>query len=323
MMYCLLTITSSYYRWEPVKDLTQDWYFYTDWSEEFDDVENYLKMHQHGITMLNFREVNCNYPKTEDIYGDDIYSDGILFQASEEELGHICEMFSEVDKLFVPVAELVEEECGFDKAPGVYRIIVQIIISILTIGSGVLWFWRALKKSREERAYLLYVGNDVGRLRKQYCSSFLGIFVILWSVSFIAVFLPEPSANSYKYFENSAFWRIYPPIPFIVFGICAGIMLLFFWIFRFIWKRELLNVKKYYGVDEAHMCVKDMTLRDNVKLIFWTQGFSGRMSEKYAAQVMHEKGIQYCAGRVFEKVGAEEKLRFYQLREELIKGVSM
>lgn len=310
-VYILLNVLAVHYRWKPMKELDENWYYYSDGVFDPDELETYLLEHQGGVYVIDFRKANCSYMDPDDIGWDDEYAAGVIFSASADMREKLKKDFAEAGRA-IPISAIIKKECDFLRVPGTLPLFILLFIWVMAVGSGVFWFRCALRKSEEEQRYLAYIGNSPKKLRRWFCSWFLWVVFGAWLLSFCAVFLPEPNR-----FTTSSFWRIYPEVPVAMLLVDGVMAFLIYGLNRRLWNRE--NVaNEAFGQDEVmRIFIAELSLSDNLKLILLTQGFSERVAEELVAQMIEEKGISFCAKRSMAGV-VKERIVFYELQDRLL-----
>lgn len=309
--YILLNILSVHYRWEPMKELDENWYYYSDEMFDPDEFETYLLEHQDGMYVIDFRKANCSYVDADDIGWDDKYATGVIFSATADMWEKVKKDFAEAGRA-IPVSTIIEKECDFFRVPGTLPVFILLFIWVLAVGSGVFWFCRTLGKSQEEQRYLAYVGNPPKKLKRWFCSCFAWGVSGAWLFSFCAVFLPEPDR-----FTTSVFWRIYPVFAVVMF-LTGGVMV--FLIYRLNckrWNRGNAAEEAFGRDDVMRIFIAELTLLDNLKLILLAQGFKENASQEFVIQMLEEKGIRFLANRCMAGV-VKERIVFYELQDRLL-----
>lgn len=310
-VYILLNILAVHYRWKPMKELDENWYYYSDGVIDPDKLETYLLEQQGGVYVIDFRKANCPYVDPDDIGWDDEYAIGVIFSAPADMREKLKKDFAEAGRA-IPVSAIIKKECNFLRVPGTLPLFILLFIWALAVGSGVFWFCRALGKSQEEQRYLAYIGNPPGKLRRWFCSRFVwGVFV-MWLLSFCAIFLPEPDR-----FTTSAFWRIYPEVPVVILLTCGAMAFLIYILNCKTWKRENAAEEVFGRDDVMRIFIAELTLSDNLKLILLAQGFKENVAQGLVTQMLEEKEIRFCANRCMAGV-VNERIVFYELQDRLL-----
>ncbi|MCM1245571.1 MAG: hypothetical protein NC293_08030 [Roseburia sp.] len=294
-----------------MKELDDNWYYYSDGAHDPDELETYLLENQDGMYVIDFRKANCSYVDSDDIGWDDRYAAGIIFSATADVREKITKDFAEMAGA-IPVSTIIERECDFFRVPGMLPVFILLILWGLAVGSGVFWFCHALEKSQEEQRYLAYIGNPPAKLRRWFCSCFVwGVFV-MWLISFCAVFLPEPN-----FFTTSAFWRIYPEIPVVMLLVGALMTFLIYLLNCKKWESRNVAEEAFGRDDVMRLFISELTIFDNLKLILLVQGFKENVADGLVMQMLEEKEIRFLANRCMSGV-VKERVVFYELQDRLL-----
>ncbi len=154
MEYLLTLERGQYYKWKPMTALESNWYYYPYNADEEVSLERYLISTYEAMSFQEFRVLMD--PKVDFVDDRDLYSNGEVFQASEEQLQELKHQFLEAEKI-IPLSRLVEVETGFFTVLGIKRFLFMIVIWIITLLFGVFWFWTRMKQSDDILQYLVYI----------------------------------------------------------------------------------------------------------------------------------------------------------------------
>lgn len=308
--YYVMTNAAFYYKWEPVIELNDNWYWYSDGNKEHDSLESHVLQQYHAVPVHAFRQERCRFVDSDDI-GYDSFSQGVFFEISESDLEELKVLFPEAVKVQA-VLEIVRWQYNIlmERKYVIYGILV--ILWILSFAAGAFWFGKALEKSKEEQRYLSYVGNPTKRIKKRYCASLFKYLPVVYVISFAARLFPEPGEGFLGVY--SAFWRIYPSV--------LVIMLIFFGLFflgLYVVFAKVWNGKNHVdGQETERIYISDLTMQENLMLIFMAQGYSEKAAGKMAEVAIKNSGIDYCAKRKMGMCPGDEKLVFFKLQDELL-----
>ncbi len=313
--YHCLSFMENYHRWEPVRELGEGWYFYIDRAKNQDCIENYL-LRRGAVNVLEFRREHCSLEDPTDIGYDDHYADGVLWQATPEDVQIVQVLFPEASEFYPTMQVVAQKDVRRDLKWWILSMIQILAMWGIAILVGVLWFRNALDQSGEEMAYLAYLGNDRRVLRKLYCKSVFVLVPIVWLCSFVAILFPGP--GQYSEFGYWGYRQIYVPVPIVVLLIVYTMTRIFYVCCWRILKKDK-RIDGYYvdrGVQRIY--ISDFTVAENLQLVLMSQGFSQELSITLARLGMKEQGIDFCANRVMEMCPSDEKLIVYDLQEEFM-----
>lgn len=312
--YVLLLAFGNHYRWEPMRDLSENWY-YCEGIEEDSEEQVELKKNFKLISVWQFRQNECKHIGSDDFPWDDRYASGDLYEATDKQFQWLLKEFPDL-KNSMKVSELVEEKYGVVHVIGVYGYVVLGLFWGFVIISGVIWFRYVLRKTHEEQKYLAYIGNSEMKVRKIFCGSFLWCVPVMWIFSFAGIIFPEEEAYSSMFFGEGPFWQIYPQVPLLMVVWCALMSVILYFIFWSMWKKK--NVMGDIESGER-VCLEQHTVTDNLHMILWTQGYSDRVAGNWVKEDMQRAGISFYAKRLMERCRGDDRLQFWKLQDKYLK----
>nr|MBP3597843.1 hypothetical protein [Eubacterium sp.] len=316
--HTLLDVMENYHKWEPIRELEGEWYFYKDDIDADDKVEKFL-IQRGAMDVLEYRRNKCSLEDPTDIGYEEHYDDGVLWQASADDVKIVQVFYPEAEDFQRTTDVIAHEDLRNDTGWVVANVVTRVLLWGIAIAGGIFWFRRAVRRSQEEICYLAYVGNEKKVLRKLYCNS---LFVLVpciwvWVLSSVAIVIPGESGNSSWLYAG--YRQMYIWIPIAMFFL----IYIMTWILYMCCRRILMEhptVKLAYvdrGIQRIY--ISDYSVEDNLELVLMSQGFSHSLATTLVDLAMQENGIEFCAKRSMDMCPREEKLVFFDLQEEFMR----
>ncbi len=311
----LLDVMENYHKWKPIEELEGDWYFYRDDSNGDEEVEKFLIM-RGAMDVLEYRRDKCSLADPTEIGYEDYYDDGVLWQASEDDVKIVQVFYPEAEDFQKTTDVIARRDLRKDVGWVLTNVVTRILLWGFAIVSGIFWFRRGMVRSKEEINYLAYIGNEKTVLRKLYCNSLFVLVPCVWLISFVAIVIPGESGN--VIWMHSGYRQMYGWIPFVMFFlIYAMVWILYSCCRRCFMKHPVLHLA-YVDRGIQRIYIADYSVEENLELVLMSQGFSHGLAVTLVDLAMKENGIEFCAKRSMDMCPSDEKLVFFDLQEELM-----
>ncbi len=309
-----LGVSSTYYRWRPMKILDDNWYVYVpgdDYHVGREVTDHLIRIY--GAQMVaEYRSLNSvGVGKgSMDMLGN--YAGSYLCRLSEKDKAEILKEFPRPGE-FRKVADVIAQECDWKTLLWVPQTLVCVLLWFVSIFCGVIWFQYCWRHMKQEICYLAYIGNDTKRMIRYYANPIFLFVPIIYTISLLAI----AGVVNFMYGEMGFFEYTFPVLAFVLSILFMIVGMVYLYGRKCIKQEEMETMSRdVLGVQRIY--IDDFAIWENLQLILYTKGFNRNMSETLAWVALREREMEYCGKREMSLCPQEEKIPFFEAQEELM-----